>query len=86
MVVETFVPNDTFITSEKNIALITGPNASGKSVYVKQVGLLVYLAHLGSWLPCEKAIIGLTDSIFARISTVETVSCPQSAFASGTIK
>lgn len=82
MVVETFVPNDTFVTSEKNIALITGANGSGKSVYIKQVGLLVYLAHLGSWLPAEKAIIGLTDWIFARIATVETVSCPQSAFAS----
>ena len=58
---------------------------AGKSVYIKQVGLLVYLAHLGSWLPAEKAIIGLTDWIFARIATVETVSCPQSAFASGMI-
>jgi DNA mismatch repair protein MSH5 len=108
IVVETFVPNDTFVTSEKNIALITGANGSGnsillnllrynmlqeskelsfagKSVYIKQVGLLVYLAHLGSWLPAEKAIIGLTDWIFARIATVETVSCPQSAFASGMI-
>ena len=45
------------------------------------MGILIYLAHLGSWLPCEKAIIGLTDWIFARISTIETVSCPESAFA-----
>ena len=79
-----FVPNDTYIDTTKNIALITGkrntlkklpvwnrlnsfyiyitgPNSSGKSVYLKQVGLLVYLAHIGSWLPCTKAVIGLTD-------------------------
>ena len=48
------------LLSKKSIKL-TGPNSSGKSVYLKQVGLLVYLAHLGSWLPCTKAIIGLTD-------------------------
>lgn len=45
------------------------------------MGILVFLAHIGSFLPCEKAIIGLTDSIYARISTVETVSSPESAFA-----
>ena len=60
MVTDPFVPNDTFITAERNISLITGPNASGKSVYLRQVGVLVYLAHIGSFLPCERAIIGLT--------------------------
>jgi len=56
-----FVPNDTYITNEKHIAIITGANGCGKSVYMKQVGLLVFLAHIGSFLPCEKAIIGITD-------------------------
>jgi hypothetical protein len=56
-----FVPNDTYITPEKHVALITGANGSGKSVYLKQVGLLVFLAQIGSFLPCEKAIIGITD-------------------------
>eukprot|EP01041_Mallomonas_annulata_P003970 gene3971-7912_t len=59
----------------------SGANGSGKSVYLKQVGVLVYLAHIGSWLPCERAVIGLTDRIFTRISSVESVSTPQSAFA-----
>ena len=81
MTVDTFVPNDTFVSPEKNVALITGPNGSGKSVYIKQVGVLVFLAHIGSYLPCEKAIIGLTDSIFTRISTIETVKSPESAFS-----
>jgi len=56
-----FVPNDTYITAEKHVALITGANGSGKSVYLKQVGLLVFLAQIGSFLPCERAIIGITD-------------------------
>jgi DNA mismatch repair protein MSH5 len=77
----TFVPNDTFISADKNVALITGPNSSGKSVYLKQVGLLVYLAHIGSWLPCTKAVIGLTDRIMTRISSYESVAAAQSSFS-----
>ena len=81
LTVDNFVPNDTFLSSEKNVALITGPNTSGKSVYMKQVALIVYLAHIGSFVPCERARIGLTDRILTRISSTETVSAPQSAFA-----
>jgi DNA mismatch repair protein MSH5 len=79
--VDNFVPNDTYIAADKNIAIITGPNSSGKSVYLKQVGLLVYLAHLGSFLPAERAIIGVTDIILTRITALESVSSPQSAFS-----
>ena len=81
LTVDNFIPNDTFISREKNIALITGPNTSGKSVYLKQVALIVYLAHIGSFVPCERARISLTDRILTRISSTETVSAPQSAFA-----
>ena len=81
LTVDNFVPNDTFLSREKNIALISGPNASGKSVYLKQVALIVYLAHIGSFVPCERARIGLVDRILTRISSTETVSAPQSAFA-----
>lgn len=45
-----------------------------------KVGVAVYLAHVGSFVPAEKAIIGLTDRIFTRIATVETSSLPQSSF------
>jgi DNA mismatch repair protein MSH5 len=48
---------------------------SGKSVYLKQVGLIVYLAHIGSFIPCDRAIIGLTDKILTRIISVETGVC-----------
>eukprot|EP01038_Epipyxis_sp_PR26KG_P012141 gene12141-16255_t len=81
LTVDTFIPNDTYITTEKNIGIITGPNNSGKSVYLKQVGLMVYLAHIGSFIPCEKAIIGLTDRLLTRISSIESVSSPQSSFS-----
>ena len=77
---DAFVPNDTFVTDEKCLAIITGPNSSGKSVYLKQVGLLTYLAHVGSYIPCERAIVGLTDKILTRISANESVAAPCSSF------
>ncbi|CAM9928524.1 unnamed protein product [Ascophyllum nodosum] len=80
LTVERFIPNDTYIADGSRVALITGANCSGKSVYVKQVGVTVFLSHVGSFVPAEKAIIGLTDRIFTRISTVETSSLPQSTF------
>ncbi|KAK1688154.1 muts domain V [Colletotrichum godetiae] len=60
--------------------IITGPNHSGKSVYVKQVALVVYLAHIGSFVPATGATVGLTDQILTRISTRESVSQAESAF------
>ncbi|KAK1638161.1 muts domain V-domain-containing protein [Colletotrichum phormii] len=60
--------------------IITGPNHSGKSVYVKQVALIVYLAHIGSFVPATGATVGLTDQILTRISTRESVSQAESAF------
>lgn len=80
LTVDTFIANDTFVSSDRNIALITGPNGSGKSIYLKQVGLITYLAHIGSFVPCEQAVIGLTDRIMTRISTDDSVSNPQSTF------
>ena len=78
--VDDFVPNDTFLDAQRNIAVVTGPNSSGKSVYLKQVGLLCYMAHVGSFLPCERAYIGMCDRLLTRISSIESSSTPQSAF------
>jgi DNA mismatch repair protein MSH5 len=61
--------------------ILTGPNHSGKSVYLKQVALIVYLAHIGCFVPAERAWIGITDRILTRIATRESVSSPESAFA-----
>ncbi|KAG6473178.1 hypothetical protein ZIOFF_067090 [Zingiber officinale] len=67
MTVDTFVPNDTRILNEGRINIITGPNYSGKSIYVKQVALLVFLSHIGSFVPADSATIGITDRIFCAM-------------------
>lgn len=64
-----------------SMLVLTGPNHSGKSVYLKQVALIVYLAHIGSFVPAEEATIGLTDRLLTRIATRESVSRNESAFA-----
>ncbi|KAH7031981.1 muts domain V-domain-containing protein [Macrophomina phaseolina] len=63
-----------------NMLILTGPNYSGKSVYLKQIAAIVYMAHIGSFVPAESARIGLTDKILTRIATRESVSRIQSAF------
>ncbi|KAE8842680.1 hypothetical protein PTNB73_00732 [Pyrenophora teres f. teres] len=63
-----------------SMLVLTGPNYSGKSVYLKQVALIVYMAHIGSFVPADSAKIGITDKILSRVTTRETVSRIQSAF------
>lgn len=63
-----------------SMLMMTGPNYSGKSVYLKQVALIVYMAHVGCFVPADRAVIGLTDKILTKIATRETVSKFQSAF------
>ncbi|KFX88111.1 hypothetical protein V490_07834 [Pseudogymnoascus sp. VKM F-3557] len=63
-----------------SLLLMTGPNFSGKSVYLKQIALIVYMAHIGSFVPADSATIGLTDKILTRIATRESISRAQSAF------
>mmetsp|Transcript_10628 Transcript_10628/g.40026 ORF Transcript_10628/g.40026 Transcript_10628/m.40026 type:complete len:827 (-) Transcript_10628:426-2906(-) len=76
--VSSYIPNDTFVDDDNRVALITGPNSSGKSVYVKQVGVIVYLAHIGSFVPATAALVGLTDAIYSRIASRESASVMQS--------
>lgn len=61
--------------------VLTGPNHSGKSVYLKQVAIIVYLSHIGSFVPAKSALVGTTDRILTRMSTNESVSKSESAFA-----
>ncbi|KAI2466390.1 muts domain V-domain-containing protein [Annulohypoxylon bovei var. microspora] len=61
--------------------VLTGPNHSGKSVYLKQIALIVYLAHIGCFVPAERAQIGITDRILTRIATRESVAKNESAFS-----
>ncbi|KAF8938585.1 MutS protein msh5 [Dissophora ornata] len=65
---------------ENRVMILSGANSSGKSVYLKQVALIIYMAHIGSFVPAESAVIGLTDKILTRLQTRETVSSIQSAF------
>lgn len=68
------------IVEEPSLLMMTGPNYSGKSVYLKQIALIVYMAHLGSFVAAESATIGITDKILTRITTRESTSKAQSAF------
>ncbi|KAG0501431.1 hypothetical protein HPP92_001503 [Vanilla planifolia] len=79
LTVDTFVPNDTKIFNDGRINIITGPNYSGKSVYVKQVALIVFLSHLGSFVPADAAIVGLTDRIFCAMGS-KPMTADQSTF------
>jgi DNA mismatch repair protein MSH5 len=63
-----------------SMIILTGPNYSGKSVYLKQVALIVFMAHIGSFVPADSARIGVTDKILSRVTTSESVSRVQSAF------
>lgn len=67
-------------TDGPSTIILTGPNYSGKSIYLKQTAFIVYLAHIGSFVPATAATIGITDKILTRISTRESVSRNQSAF------
>ncbi|KAI4256406.1 MAG: hypothetical protein L6R42_006240 [Xanthoria sp. 1 TBL-2021] len=65
---------------QPSMLIMTGPNYSGKSVYLKQTALIVYMAHVGCFVPADAAVIGLTDKILTRIATKETMTRMQSAF------
>jgi DNA mismatch repair protein MSH5 len=67
--VESFQPNDTSIDAEKGrVVVITGPNSSGKSVYLEQIGMIVFLAHIGCFVPAQEATVGLVDTIASRMA------------------
>ncbi|KPK77585.1 MAG: DNA mismatch repair protein MutS [candidate division Zixibacteria bacterium SM23_73] len=77
----TFVPNDTKIdTPNEQIHIITGPNMAGKSTYLRQVGLIVLLAQMGSFVPAKKAKIGVVDRIFTRVGAMDYLALGQSTF------
>ncbi|KNC52760.1 MutS protein 5 [Thecamonas trahens ATCC 50062] len=79
--VPTFVANDVALGgAAPRVGVVTGANYSGKSVFIKQAGLIVYLAHIGSFVPATAAVVGVTDRIFTRLISRETVTLAQSAF------
>ena len=81
LVEEKFVPNDTSLDGENvRLAIVTGPNMAGKSTYIRQVALIVLMAHIGSFVPAESAEIGLVDRIFTRVGASDDLARGQSTF------
>jgi len=75
-----FVPNDTHMSADDLIWIITGPNMSGKSTLLRQVALIVLMAQIGSFVPAGRATVGLTDRIFTRIGAQDEIHAGQSTF------
>ncbi|MCL5268888.1 MAG: DNA mismatch repair protein MutS [Bacteroidetes bacterium] len=78
---ESFVPNDIVLKEGKEqIALITGPNMAGKSVFIRQVAVIILLAQAGSFVPAKRARIGVVDKMFTRIGASDNISAGESTF------
>jgi DNA mismatch repair protein MutS len=75
-----YVPNDAAFENGEIVRIITGPNMSGKSTYLRQVALIVLMAQMGSFVPAESARIGLVDRIFTRIGAQDDIHSGQSTF------
>ncbi|RIK35610.1 MAG: DNA mismatch repair protein MutS [Chloroflexi bacterium] len=77
---EPFVPNDTCLTPDAAIHVLTGPNMAGKSTFLRQVALITLLAQIGSFVPADAAQIGVVDRIFTRIGASDEIHRGQSTF------
>lgn len=75
-----FCPNDVSFSEQQRLLLITGPNMGGKSTYMRQVALIVLMAHMGSFVPAERAEIGLIDQVFTRIGASDDLASGRSTF------
>lgn len=76
-----FVPNDIWLDqAQQRLIILTGPNMSGKSSYMRQVGLICLMAQMGSFVPAEAAEIGISDRIFTRVGAVDDIATGQSTF------
>ncbi|WP_019242215.1 MULTISPECIES: DNA mismatch repair protein MutS [Bacillus] len=75
-----YVPNDCFMNTEREMLLITGPNMSGKSTYMRQVALMAVLAQIGCFVPAERAELPIFDQIFTRIGAADDLISGQSTF------
>jgi DNA mismatch repair protein MutS len=77
---EPFVPNDVFLDGSRRMLIITGPNMGGKSTYMRQTALIVILAHIGSFVPARRAVLGPLDRIFTRIGASDDLAGGRSTF------
>jgi DNA mismatch repair protein MutS len=77
---EQFIPNDTHLTSDARLIILTGPNMAGKSTILRQVGLIVLIAQLGSFVPAAHARVGIVDRVFTRVGASDNLVRGQSTF------
>lgn len=77
---QTYIPNSIYLDNKTNMQLITGPNMSGKSTYMRQLAVIVILAQMGSYVPAEEAELPIFDAIFTRIGAADDLVSGQSTF------
>jgi DNA mismatch repair protein MutS len=77
---EQFIPNDTQPTDDARLIILTGPNMAGKSTVLRQIGLIVLIAQLGSFVPAAHARIGIVDRVFTRVGASDNLVRGQSTF------
>ena len=75
-----FVPNDCVLSKDKNLWILTGPNMAGKSTFLRQNALMAVLAQMGSFVPAQKAVIGIVDKLFSRVGASDNLAKGQSTF------
>ncbi|MDH5357432.1 MAG: DNA mismatch repair protein MutS [Gammaproteobacteria bacterium] len=75
-----FCPNDLNVSDQQRLLMITGPNMGGKSTYMRQAALIVLMAHIGSFVPATKVVIGPVDQIFTRIGASDDLASGRSTF------
>ncbi len=77
---QSYTPNSTFLNTSELVHIITGPNMSGKSCYLRQVALIVLMAHVGCFVPAKSARIGIVDRIFTRVGAQDNITSGESTF------
>ena len=77
---EKFIPNDVHLTPDARLVILTGPNMAGKSTVLRQIGLIVLMAQIGSFVPATRATIGVVDRLFTRVGASDNLVRGQSTF------
>ncbi|MCX5765047.1 MAG: DNA mismatch repair protein MutS, partial [Gemmatimonadetes bacterium] len=75
-----FIPNDVTLTQDARMIILTGPNMAGKSTILRQIGLLVLMAQMGSFVPATRAVVGIADRVFTRVGASDNLVRGQSTF------
>ncbi len=75
-----FIPNDVTLTADARLIVLTGPNMAGKSTILRQIGLIVLMAQMGSFVPATRAVVGVCDRLFTRVGASDNLARGQSTF------